>query len=539
MATDGPERATWREWVGLAVLTLPLLMTAADMSVLFLALPSIAADLGPGSTQLLWITHVCDFLAVGFALTMGRLVDRLGARRVLVAGAAVYGLASLAAAYAPAPEALIGMRAVLGIASATVMPAVLSLLRPMFRAPAQFSLAVAVVMSAFSVGMAVGPPLGGLLLEHFWWGAVFLINAPVVAVLLLSAPLLPAGRGAGAGRVDMPSVLLSLGAILSVVYGFQEIADARAGGGGEAVWPHAAVVAAGLVLGALFVRRQLRLADPLLDLRLFAIPAFSVSLGGMLLMLLAYGGADLLLTQFLQTVLGLPPGRVGLLMVAPAAAALASGMAAPLLTRMFGPVRTMAGGLLLAGAAAAGMAVLVGRADPAVLIALVTVIALAVGPLFPVFTELVVGSAPEERSGTAAAVNDVGGGLGQALSVAALGSISLVLYQGALRDTAPEDAPEAAVRAAGESIGGAGAVAEGLPGEAGRALLDSANAAFTTGVQGGYAFGAVLLVLAAAVVGWFLRGGRADASARRKGAEKAGPEEGAAEGAAAAGTRSG
>ena len=527
MATDDPARATWREWLGLAVLTLPLLMTAADMSVLFLALPSIAADLSPGSTQLLWITHVCDFLAVGFALTMGRLVDRLGARRMLVAGMSVYGLASLAAAYAPAPEALIGMRAVLGISAATVMPAVLSLLRPMFRAPAQFSLAVAVVMSAFSVGMAIGPPLGGLLLEYFWWGAVFLINVPVAAVLLLSAPLLPAGRGTGAGRVDMLSVLLSLGAILAVVFGFQEIADAQAGSGGEPVWPYAGAIAAGPALGALFVRRQLRLADPLLDLRLFAIPAFSVSLGGMLLMLLAYGGSDLLLTQFLQTVLGLSPGRVGLLMIAPAAAALISGMAAPLLTRLFGAVRTMVGALLLAGVTAAGMALMVGRADPVVLIALVTVIALAVGPLFPIFTELVVGSASEERSGSAAAVSDVGGGLGQALSVATLGSISLVLYQGALRATAPEGVPDEAVRAAGESIGGAGAVAGRLPDEAGRALLDSANAAFTVGVQGGYAFGAVFLVLAAAVVGWFLRGGRADAPARRNGAEAAG--EGAAD----------
>src|SRR5690606_40270898 len=135
------------------------------------------------------------------------------------------------------------------------MPAVLSLLRPMFRAPAQFSLAVAVVMSAFSVGMAIGPPLGGLLLEYFWWGAVFLINVPVAAVLLLSAPLLPAGRGTGAGRVDMLSVLLSLGAILAVVFGFQEIADAQAGSGGEPGWPYAGANAAGPAPGALFVRQ--------------------------------------------------------------------------------------------------------------------------------------------------------------------------------------------------------------------------------------------------------------------------------------------
>src|SRR5690606_6439635 len=214
---------------------------------------------------------------------------------------------------------------------------------------------------------------------------------------------------------------------------------------------------------------------PLLDLRLFAIPAFSVSLGGMLLMLLAYGGSDLLLTQFLQTVLGLSPGRVGLLMIAPAAAALISGMAAPLLTRLFGAFRTMVGALRLAGVTAAGMALMAGRADPVVLTALVTVIALAVGPLFPIFTALLVGAASEERSGSAAAVGDVGGGLGQALSVATLGSISLVLYQGALRATAPEGVPDEAVRAAGESIGGAGAVAGRLPDEAGRALLDSAN----------------------------------------------------------------
>lgn len=509
MATDTARRATWRAWLGLAVLTLPVLMTATDMTVLFLALPSIAADLEPGSTQMLWILHADAFLAVGFALTMGRLSERVGARRLLLVGVAVYGVASLAAAFSPTPEALIALRALLGIAAATLMPSIMVLLRLMFPNPRQFSVAVAVTMSAFAAGMAVGPPLGGALLELFWWGAAFLANVPVAVVVLLALPLLPAHRGEESGHVDMVSVVLSLAAIIAVVFGLQEIADTYAGGSAP-VWPYVVTVVVGLLLAALFVRRQLRLADPLLDLRLFATPAFTVSLLVLLLMLLALGGTDMLFAQFLQTARGLSPGHAGLLLIGPAVASIVGTALAPVLTRWMRPAYAMAGGLLAAAVGAAAMALLAGSAGLVVLVALVTVIQVALGPLFPLSTNLIVGSAPVERSGSAAAMADVGGGLGNALSLAFMGSLAAVVYRAALRGAAPEDLPDGAVSAAGESVGGATAVADGLSGAAGQELLEAAGAAFTLGVRSAYGVGAVLLVLVAVLALWRLRHARLD-----------------------------
>ncbi|WP_017540901.1 MFS transporter [Nocardiopsis halophila] len=503
--TPDSRRPGWRAWLGLAVLTLPLLMAATDMTVLFMALPRIAADLAPGSTQMLWILHVGDFLAVGLALTMGRLVSRAGARRLLLAGVSVYGLASLAAAYAPGPEALIALRAVLGMAAATFMPAVIAMLRAVFPDPRRFSVAIAVIMSAFSAGMAIGPPLAGAVLEHFWWGAVFLANVPAAVVLLLSAPLLPALRGEAAGRVDMVSALLSMGAIVAVIFGLQEIADAQATGSGGAVWPYAASVAAGVALGAVFVRRQLRVADPLVDLRLFTFPAFSVSMGAMLLMLMAYGGSDMLFTQHLQAVLGLPPGRAGLLMIAPAAASIAGGLAAPVLIRWVRPAFVMAGGLAVAAAGAGGIALLAGQAGAPVLVGLVTLIALALGPLFPLSTNLAVGTAPPRQAGSAAAVGDVAGGFGQAMSLAVLGTISAVVYRRSLDASTPGGVPEDTLDSAGESIGGAVTAAGELGGGTGRALLEASQAAFTTSLQAGYGFGAVVMAATALLVAWKLR----------------------------------
>ncbi|PSL00061.1 DHA2 family multidrug resistance protein-like MFS transporter [Murinocardiopsis flavida] len=507
--TTTPPRATWREWLGLAVLTLPLLMTATDVSVLFLALPSMAADLAPGSTQLLWILHAGEFLAAGVVLTMGRLGDRIGRRRLLVTGSAVYGLASLTAAYSTSPEMLLIARTVLGLAAATLGPTIMGLLRTMFRDPKEFSVAIAVTMSAFSAGMALGPPLGGVLLEYFWWGSVFLMNIPAAVLLLLTAPLLPRGENEGVGRVDLVSVLLSMAGILAVVFGLQEIAD-KAGSSDASLWPYAGSVLAGLVLVVVFVRRQSRIAEPLVDLRLFAVPAFTFSLLTVMLMMLVLSGADMLFAQYLQAVLGLSPWHAGLLLIAPAAASVVGGMLPPVLDRWMRPSYAMAGGLFVAAAGAVAMALLVGHAGPYVLIAAATVVALGMGPLFTLSANLMFGAVPERQAGSAAAVNDVGGGLGSALSLAFLGSLSTVVYRMGLDRDAPDEAPEQAVAAAGESIGGATAVAEGLPDAVGRGLLEAAQSAFASGVQIGYAFGGGALVLVAALVLWGLHDARTD-----------------------------
>ncbi|MET9795673.1 MFS transporter [Nocardiopsis alba] len=511
MSTEIPRRATWREWLALAVMTLPLLMVATDMTVLFLALPSITADLSPSGTQMLWFLHAGEFLAVSLALTMGWLGSKVGRRRLLMTGIALYGLASLAAAFSPNPEALIASRALMGVAAATIMPSVMALLRVMFAEARQFSLAVAVVMSSFSTGMALGPPLGGLVLEHFWWGAVFLLNVPVAALLLLSAPLLPSRKEEVEGGVDIPSVLLSMAAIIALVYGLQEIAESVSSGGGP-LWPYTTSVAVGLVLAVVFVRRQLRLPEPLMDMRLFATPAFSTSLGVMLLMLLGIGAADMLLVQYLQTTLGISPGQAGLLMIAPAVASIVGGMVAPLLVRWMRPSYAMGGGLLLGAGSALALGLMVGRTGVIPLIVAASVLALALGPLFTLGANLIVVSAPVRRAGSAAAMSDVGGGLGYALSLAVLGSLSTLVYRSGLTGPGVEDLSPQDLEAAGESVGGAVGVAAGLPAEEASGLLDTAFASFATAVQTGYVFGAIVLVPAGLGVLWLLRHTRLDAT---------------------------
>ncbi|HYI46640.1 MAG TPA: MFS transporter, partial [Actinomycetota bacterium] len=267
----GP-RAGRKEWIGLAVIAIACLLYVMDLSVLYLAVPSLTRDLGPSSSQLLWITDIYGFMVAGFLITMGTLGDRVGRRRVLLVGAAAFGAASVMAAFSTTPEMLIVSRALLGIGGATIAPSTLSLISNMFLDPKQRMTAIGLWGTSFSAGAAVGPLLGGLLLQHFWWGSVFLINVPVMAVLLVLGPrLLPEFKDPSAGRPDLTSVAMSLVAVLSVIYGLKQIAQ---GGFG---WIPALTIGIGLALGVAFVRRQRTLADPLLELKLFRIPKFSVS----------------------------------------------------------------------------------------------------------------------------------------------------------------------------------------------------------------------------------------------------------------------
>ena len=246
-----PARATSKEWIGLAVISIACLLYVMDLSVLYLAVPSLTRDLEPTSSQLLWITDIYGFLVAGFLITMGTLGDRIGRRRVLLAGAAAFGLASIAAAFSTRAEMLIGARALLGIAGATIAPSTLSLIRNMFHHEGERTRAISLWGTAFAAGGAVGPLVGGLLLEHFWWGSVFLINVPVMILLLVLGPkLLPEFKDANAGRLDLTSAVMSLAAVLAVIYGFKQIA--QDGLGPQAI----ATVVGGAVVGAAFIRRQ-------------------------------------------------------------------------------------------------------------------------------------------------------------------------------------------------------------------------------------------------------------------------------------------
>ena len=334
-----------REWFGLAVLALPCAVYAMDLTVLNLALPALSEDLQPSSTQLLWIVDIYGFLVAGLLITMGTLGDRIGRRRLLLIGAGAFGLASVFATLSTSAEMLIAARALLGVAGATLAPSTLSLIRNMFEDPTQRTFAIGVWITSFSAGAAVGPLIGGLLLERFWWGSVFLPALPVMGLLLVLGPrLLPEYRDPAAGRLDLVSAALSLAAVLAIIYGLKEIA--QDGLGSVAL----ASILIGLGIGGAFAYRQRRLADPLIDLSLFRAPAFNAALSANTFGFFVNFGIAVFIAQYLQLVLGLSPLEAGLWTVPYAGGFIVGSLLAPVVVRRIRPAYAIAGGLVLAGA---------------------------------------------------------------------------------------------------------------------------------------------------------------------------------------------
>ena len=492
-ATDhGPSTATRREWVGLAVLALPTLLLSVDLSVLYLALPHLSADLAPSATQQLWIMDSYGFLLAGFLVTMGTLGDRIGRRRLLLAGAAAFSVASVLAAYSSSAEMLIVTRAVMGVAGATLMPSTLALITNMFRDPHQRSMAIAVWMSCFMGGMSVGPLVGGVLLASFWWGSVFLLGVPVMLVLLLTAPLLlPEYRDDDAGRLDLTSVALSLATVLPVIYGLKETAQH-----GLAAGPVVAV-AAGLGFGTVFVRRQLRLRDPLFEITLFRNRPFSaalaINLGGGVVM----AGTFLLLSLHLQLVQGFSPLQAGLALVPMNLAMVVATNLTPHLAKRFPAPHLMAAGLVVA---AAGLLLLTRVGSEGALPTLMVAFTLAsVGIAVPSVLSigLIMGAVPPEKAGSASGISETSGELGIALGVATIGSLAGAVYRTEL--VTPAEVSGRLADAARESITGAVAAAGAVPADVAAALLASARDAFTAGLNLAGAVGAGLFVVMAAV----------------------------------------
>lgn len=417
-------RAGRREWLGLVVLAVPCLLTVMDLAVLVLAVPELSADLDPSATELLWITDIYGFLIAGTLITMGTLGDRIGRRRLLLIGSAAFALTSLLAAYSSSPEMLIAARALQGVAGATLVPCAMALLFTMFTDERQQGTALGVIMGCFAVGAALGPVLGGVLLESFWWGSVFLINVPVMAVVLVAAPrLLPEYRAPDAGRLDLASVALSLVGMLGVIYAIKRGAQ---DGVDAAVLVTGAL---GLVAGVAFVRRQGRLDDPLVDLGLFRSPRFSAALGITVVGAFVMYGAYLLSTGFMQLVEGLSPLEAGLWLV-PSAVAVATGAnLAPVLARRIAPGLVIAGGLALMVAGFMTLAQLDTGSSLAQLIVASVVIHLGIGPAATLLTGIVIGSAPPERTGMASAINHTGNELGGALGLGLLGSLATAVYR--------------------------------------------------------------------------------------------------------------
>lgn len=468
-------KATWREWTGLAILTLVVFMLSTDMTVLYLAMPSITADLVPSASQMLWIIHIGELLAVGFALTMGRLGDKIGRRRILMFGVTIYGLASLLAAFSTESWMLIILRALLGVATASMMPSTMSLLRNMFPDPKQFSVAIAVNLSAFSAGMALGPPMGGLLLDYFWWGAVFLINVPVAVALLVTSPLLPEYRNKVSERLDFVSVLLSSVALVAMVFGLQEMIN----GGFNMFYGGSVVI--GIVMGILFVKRQKNEKDPLLDLSMFRISAFNYSLLIVAIILLVTGGSDMLFAQHLQAVIGLSATEAGLLLIIPAILSMVGTLVAPVLSRWMRPAYAMILGLLVAAVGALLIILTVHEAGALTLIVGVSLLAFGGGPTMTLASEQIISSVPQERAGSASAMSDVSTGLGNALSIALIGSLGMIIYRGVLTRSMPGEAPSEITDTAMESVGAAVAAAEGSP-----QILEAVKSSFTVAIQAVY-----------------------------------------------------
>lgn len=491
-------KATRREWLGLLVIALPCLLYSMDLTVLNLALPTLSASLRPSATQLLWIIDVYGFLVAGSLITMGTLGDHIGRRKLLLIGAAAFGATSVLAAFASSVATLIAARALLGLAGATLAPSTLSLIRTMFRDPGQRTLAIGIWITSFSVGAALGPVLGGLVLAHFWPGAVFLIGVPAMLLLLVTGPrLLPEFRDPDAGPLDFVSAGLSLLAVLSLVFGVKQCAEH-----GPTLWALGGV-ALGLGVSAQFVKRQARLPRPLLDLSLFERPAFSASLAAYALGCFVGFGVFVLIAQYLQLVLGLSAQAAGFWTVPFALAFIVGSMVTPVLSKIVPARVLLPAGLLLA---ACGFLLLTRLGGDHALFKVVTglvVYSLGLSPVFTLATDLVVGSAPNERAGAAAALSETGSELGGALGVAILGSLAGVVYRSALVQHAPIGVPADALAAAQSTLAAGLAAAARLP--AGGELADAARAAFTHCLELTASVAAAIALVLAAVTARALR----------------------------------
>ncbi|GGN17371.1 MFS transporter [Streptomyces fuscichromogenes] len=491
---EAEERRPGR-WLALSALVLAVLLVAVDATVLGLATPYISEDLDPSGTQLLWIGDVYSFVIAGLLVSMGSLGDRIGRKRILLVGATAFGAISVLNAYATTPGMLIAARALLGVAGATLMPATLALIRNLFHDPRERSLAVGIWGAAASAGTAVGPIVGGFLLEHFWWGSVFLINLPVMVVLVVvGSRTLPESRNPDPGPWDLVSVVLSLVGMIAVVYAVKEAATHGLTG----VTAVTAVLGSAALWG--FVHRQLTMPRPLLDMRLFRNRGFSGAVLADLLTVLGMSGLVFFLSQYLQLVQGRRPFEAGLAELPAAVGAVAAGLVAGRTARRHSVRAVVSGGLAAVGVALAALTTLAQSTGYPVLGAALLVVGVGAGFSFTVTADVILSSVPKDQAGAASAVSETAYELGAALGIALLGSIVTGVYRGF-------PAPPGTPAAAHESLGAALEASKTMPTPTATDMLTAARDSFVHGLHLASGAGAAVL-LATAVAAWFLLKGQ-------------------------------
>jgi DHA2 family multidrug resistance protein-like MFS transporter len=480
------------------------MLISMDLTVLHLAVPSLSADLKPSSAQLLWIVDIYGFLIAGSLITMGTLGDRIGRRKLLMIGAAAFAAASILAAFSNSAEMLMANRAVLGVAGATLMPSTMSLIRNMFPESGQRTFAIGLWISSFSVGAAIGPLVGGAMLAYFWWGSVFLLGVPVMAVLLTLGPiLLPEFRDPNAGRLDLFSAALSLASVLAVIFGVKQIAAH-----GLAGVPAVAIVL-GLLGGVIFVHRQRTLADPLIDLRLLAERDFTVSLAVNAVGIFAMFGVYLFIPQYLQLVVGLTPFEAGLWTAPGTVMSIVGSMVAPVLVRWLRPGIIVFVGLAIV-VASFGMLSQIGVASLLAVVVACTLMSVGFGMAVTLTSDMIIGAAPPERAGAASAISETATELGGALGIAILGSIGTAVYRRNVLDSVPAGISLDAARTAQDTLGGAVGVAGQLSDQIGLALLAASREAFVDGLQVVSVGAAVITIGLALLAALWLGGSRSE-----------------------------
>ena len=487
ISTAGKPRTAWK---GAALLSLACMVVVMDVTVLQLAVPRLTAALSPTASQLLWIVDAYAFLIAGSMILMGTVGDRIGRKKLLILGSGAFAVASLMAAFSTSAVQLILARAVLGIAGATIAPSTLALIRHMFQEKTSLTRAIALWGTSFSAGAVLGPLVGGLLLQRFWWGSVFLINVPIMILVVTLGPgLLAESRDPRPGRIDLASVVLWLAAALLAVYGLKRIAQDGIG------IVAGALLAAGLLLGVLFFRRQPRVGYPLIDVRLFRSRSFAVAMGCALLGSVTMFTVSFFLAQYLQLVLALSPRSAGLWLLPGPIAVTVGNLLSPALARSLTPRRVVGAGFALVAGGAVLLALGARSGSLLQLAGAWAVMCFGIGPTFPLLTGAVVGAVAPERAGAAAALSQMSNELGGALGISLLGSLSIAVYR--LTLAVPPGVPADAVGAARNTLASAEAAARHLAGAAGDALVASARSAFTTAFLAVIVTCAVLTLLAA------------------------------------------